>query len=168
MPPDLPPSITPQKEKPKAMPKNMEPLTPITPTSSKGKARAPSVDISYILVLSRYPRWKGQVWSPKGRFSQKRLPQLMEELPPGFAATAPGLMFRLRGPGNFRTEEPIPHGEDDTFDFMQENFSVYVRRALRTSGGDRLSFRIEIEPLADDYLSAPGEYDEAMDGEHLF
>lgn len=138
-------------------------LSPSEPFGKSAVATTANVKFSFVLVLSRSPRWQATEWVPNGKFLKKRLPELKRELPVGFGDRAPGLMFRLIS-SDLRIEEPIPHGEDGTFDIMRKYFAAQIGRAVREQvTGEPMSFRIEIEGLRDDYLQADDETKESDD-----
>lgn len=116
------------------------------------------VNVAFWIVSSSSFTSIGQEWYPEGKFLAKSLADLEKELPYRFASSAPGLMFRWIG-SNITIENPIPHGESSRFEALKYDMRRRVQKARQDCNREEdLSFRIEIEPLADDYIKPAGYY----------
>jgi hypothetical protein len=108
----------------------------------------PTINFVYRIV-SRAPIYTSKIWNPKGKFQEKSLRELMEELP--LEGDIKGLVFTLEGPG-MSVEEPIYRGEEGRFDEMKRHFNKLIRACLANcaDSSSGLFLGIEIEPLRDE------------------
>ena len=157
------------------------PGTPITPAnpaklggrgtaSGSGGAGNPSVKFIYRVVLTRTPRTLTERWDPQGRFQDKTLAELLEELPFD-KGESQGLIFTIESPC-VKTVERIPHDDEDGFASMKRYINSGIRewftRQRRLASGKippRLVLDILIERITSDEESKLGEEEEEEDFE---
>ncbi|KAJ9134132.1 hypothetical protein NKR23_g10363 [Pleurostoma richardsiae] len=121
--------------------------------AASGSSGKSSVSFIYRVVLSRSPEMVTERWTPRGRFQDKTLGGLIEELP--FGPDVQGLIFTITGAG-MKTREPIPRDDEDGLDSMKR----YINGAIRTwfarqarlgdGAAPRLVLDILIEEMTDE------------------
>jgi hypothetical protein len=106
------------------------------------------VHFIYRVILSRVP-YKQKKWQPAGRFQEKSLQKLLQELP--VEGNVSSLTFKLFGP-DIEVEEMINKGDELEFKAMKHNFKRQMDSAIRARDKrcqDPLLLEIEIEPVID-------------------
>lgn len=128
---------------------------PSTSTSISTSSK-PSINFLYWVVLSRTPRTITERWSPKGRFQDKTLAELLKELPLHDSKESRGLIFTIES-DCMRTVERIANDDEDSFGAMKRQINRGIRdwfhRQRRLGDGappPRLVIDIVIEEMVDD------------------
>lgn len=113
-----------------------------------------SVNFTYRVVLSRTPKTVTERWTPRGRFQDKTLAELVGELP--FCdGEAQGLIFTIES-SCMKTVERIPLGDEDGFATMKRYINMEIRewlarqRRLGAQTTPRLVVDILIERMSDE------------------
>ncbi|KAF2190544.1 hypothetical protein K469DRAFT_387705 [Zopfia rhizophila CBS 207.26] len=148
--PKRPQAQTPvQKQSPASTPALLAPLAP--PVASLPAPQKRSVDFVYRAIISRSPLYQYKTWKPRGRFQDKSLAELIQELP--FDKDIKGLILRLQGPG-IAVQETVNCDEEEKFDTAKRRFNKLIgicnANQARAHPGKTLILEFEIEPLKSD------------------
>jgi hypothetical protein len=149
-PPDAVPIITTTRETDSAT-KDLVPERNSAEEKVQSNSR-PKITIMYRTVLSRTPIYRCKGWTPEGRFRDKTLQELLNELPiNGDADGIEGLLFTLDGPG-LKAEQYLALGGDDRFEVMKKHFEKLIQSCVSTRKKyrDSFIFEMEIEPVRKD------------------
>jgi hypothetical protein len=155
-PPSIPASETPKESRRANEQQNLPPMAEPPKREKRGK---PSIIFIYRVIISRRPIYMSKTWNPKGKFQDKSLSELIEELP--LEGDVKGLVFTLEGP-NMNVEEEIYRGDEGRFEAMKRHFNRLIRARLgsRDDSSSDLILEIEIEPLRDKSESGEDEDDD--------
>lgn len=101
-------------------------------------------------VVCHHPKIQSLFWNPEGRFRNKTLACLEEELPIQLEwSQFPYLQFRLTAP-NTRAEHLVSRGREDQFDALKRHLTGIIRDCIANAPcGKMVLVEIDIEPLAD-------------------
>lgn len=128
------------------------------PAVSKQGAQAKSpINFTYRIILSRLPVYQSKNWRPNGKFQDKSLKQLLQELP---LKSPKELIFTLEGP-SIKVEEQIDCEDELGFEAMKRHFNKVIKSSLSNHNtvGEPLCLEIEIEPVHGDEPARGGEAD---------
>ncbi|GAB1314518.1 hypothetical protein MFIFM68171_04728 [Madurella fahalii] len=121
---------------------------------SSGRGAKPLINFMYRIVLSRTPKTVTERWSPRGRFQDKTLAELLKELPFN-DGEAQGLIFTIES-DCMRTVERILNDDEDSFASMKRYINMEIRewfmrqQHLKDGTPPRLAIDILIERMSDD------------------
>lgn len=136
-----------------------------TPQATRPPVGQPRVEFTYCVVC-RSPELQSIFWKPKGRFRNKTLSELEEELPIDLDwSQFQYLHFQLTAP-NTRAEHLVSRGREDQFDSMKRRLAVIIRDCIaNTPHGKTILVDIDIEPLSDENALRKSADSEVMDFE---
>lgn len=124
-------------------------------TSSTTTANKPSVNFSYRVVLTRKPKTITERWSPRGRFQDKTLAELLKELPFGddllpSGDDSQGLIFTIESEC-MRTVERLAGDDEEGFASMKRYINMEIREwfARRMRAGSVGKGRLDVDVLID-------------------
>lgn len=136
-----------------------------TPQATRPPVGQPRVEFTYCVVC-RSPELQSISWKPEGRFRNKTLSELEEELPIDLDwSQFQYLHFQLTAP-NTRAKHLVSRGREDQFDSMKRRLAVIIRDCIaNTPHGKTILVDIDIEPLSDENALRKSADSEVMDFE---
>ncbi|KAK0652637.1 hypothetical protein B0T16DRAFT_103954 [Cercophora newfieldiana] len=133
------------------LPEALPTPVPTAPRPSTSSGIKPSITFTYRIVLSRTPRTVTERWVPNGKFQDKTLADLLNELP-FHSKESKGLIFTVES-DCMRTVERIENDEEDSFASMKRYINMEIRNWFhrqRQEASPRLAVDIVIEQMGDD------------------
>jgi hypothetical protein len=122
------------------------PKTPVVdviePKIATSIATKPNIKFIYHIILSRFPTYQERTWQPQGKFMDKTLSMLLEELP--FQSTLKVVEFCLTGPG-MEVNAQIDCKDEAAFDAMKKRWTKQIRACLLSHTNTDRPLLIEIE-----------------------